>query len=233
MSTYAIILGGGSGTRMQGTENKVFLKIKGIPAIIRAIAPFTGFCKGIVVVAQESELEHMKVILTHYGMMRKVCAVVSGGKERQQSVYQGLQALPEDATKVLIHDGARMLITEKVIGDVIKSVESKGSGIASIPVTDTIKRADENGYVLKTIPRDDLFAMQTPQGFRVADIKKAHEQAIKDGFVATDDAAVMEHAGMPVCLCEGDKNNIKLTTKEDIQMAMLVLANKEAEGELS
>ncbi|MBR6569678.1 MAG: 2-C-methyl-D-erythritol 4-phosphate cytidylyltransferase, partial [Clostridia bacterium] len=115
MSNYAIILGGGSGRRMRSDLNKIFLPLRGIPAIVRAIAPFTGFCAGAVVVAAADEVEDMQAILAKYGMGRFVKAVVAGGSERQYSVYNGLKALPEDAEYVLIHDGARALVTEQVI----------------------------------------------------------------------------------------------------------------------
>jgi len=223
MSNYAIILGGGSGRRMRSDLNKIFLPLRGIPAIVRAIAPFTGFCAGAVVVAAADEVEDMQAILAKYGMGRFVKAVVAGGSERQYSVYNGLKALPEDAEYVLIHDGARALVTEAVIGRALESVEKHGSGVAAIPVVDTIKRATADGLVQETPDRASLYAIQTPQSFRMDVIMAAHERAREDGFLGTDDASLLEHAGIPVYLSEGDRENLKLTTPTDLELAEVIL----------
>lgn len=223
MSNYAIILGGGSGRRMRSDLNKIFLPLRGIPAIVRAIAPFTGFCAGAVVVAAADELEDMQAILAKYGMGRFVKAVVAGGSERQYSVYNGLKALPEDAEYVLIHDGARALVTEQVIRRALESVEQHGSGVAAIPVVDTIKRATADGLVQETPDRASLYAIQTPQSFRMDVIMAAHEKAREDGFLGTDDASLLEHAGIPVYLSEGDRENLKLTTPTDLELAEVIL----------
>ena len=223
MSNYAIILGGGSGRRMKSDLNKIFLPLRGVPAIVRAIAPFTGFCAGAVVVAAADEVADMQAILTKYGLGRFVKAVVPGGSERQHSVYNGLKALPEDAEYVLIHDGARALVTEQVIRRALESVEQHGSGVAAIPVVDTIKRAAADGLVQETPDRSTLYAIQTPQSFRLDVILSAHEKAAADGFLGTDDASLLEHAGIPVYLSEGDRENIKLTTPTDLELAEVIL----------
>jgi len=223
MSNYAIILGGGSGRRMRSDLNKIFLPLRGIPAIVRAIAPFTGFCAGAVVVAAADEVEDMQAILAKYGMGRFVKAVVPGGSERQYSVYNGLKALPEDAEYVLIHDGARSLVTEQVIRRALESVEQHGSGVAAVPVVDTIKRAAADGLVQETPDRASLYAIQTPQSFRMDVIMAAHERAREDGFLGTDDASLLEHAGIPVYLSEGDRENLKLTTPTDLELAEVIL----------
>ena len=233
MKSYAIILGGGSGRRMESSVNKVFLPLRGIPAIIRSLAPFTGLCAGAVVVAAENELEQMQAIIRRFGMSRFVTAVVSGGSERQHSVWNGLTALPSDAECVLIHDGARALVTEEVIRRAMESVEKHGSGIASVPVVDTIKRSDGDGLVLETPDRASLYAMQTPQAFRLPLIMEAHRRAQADQFLGTDDASLLEHAGMPVYLSAGDRENLKLTTPTDLKLAELILgmrAEKENEA---
>ena len=224
MKSYAIILGGGNGRRMGSEVNKIFLKLRGIPAIVRSIAPFTGLCAGAVVVAAPGEVEEMQVILARYGMDRFVKAVVPGGSERQHSVFNGLKALPEDAECVLIHDGARSLVTEAVIQRAMESVELHGSGVAAIPVVDTIKRAAPDGLVIDTPDRSTLYAMQTPQAFRTETIVQAHLQAQSDGFLGTDDASLLEHAGLPVYLSAGDRENLKLTTPTDLRLAELILA---------
>lgn len=231
MSCYAVVLAGGSGRRMDSEQNKVFLPLRGIPAIVRALAPFTALCAGAVVVARKEEMKIMGEILRRFGMNHFVRAVAAGGEDRQASVWSGLAALPEDAEVVLIHDGARALVTESVIQRVLESVEAHGSGVAAIPVTDTIKRAGTDRRVEETLDRAKLFAMQTPQGFRVNALRRAHEKAEKDGFRATDDAALLEYAEQAVYLCEGDRENLKLTMPLDLTLAEMILAMR-AEKEM-
>jgi 2-C-methyl-D-erythritol 4-phosphate cytidylyltransferase len=232
MNAYAIVLGGGTGTRMGIDLNKVLMPLRGIPAIVRAIAPFTGLCAGVVVVARAEELELMQATIRRYGLARAVLAVVAGGADRQASVDNGLAALPEGAQAVLIHDGARALVTEAVVSRVLHSVEAFGSGVAAVPVTDTIKRATAEGIVTETLERSQLYAMQTPQGFRVADIRAAHGAAAAAGHRATDDAALLEFVGLPVHLVEGSRENIKLTTPFDLCVAEAILTVRDGEAEL-
>lgn len=232
MKAYAIVLGGGSGNRMGAEINKVFMPIRGVPAIVRAIAPFTGLTAGVIVVAREEEQTLMRETLRRFGLGTAVCAVVCGGGDRQASVAAGLAALPDDAELVLIHDGARALVTEDVVRRAIVSTETRGSGVASVAVTDTIKRADAEGFAVETLDRAALRAMQTPQAFRVGEIRQAHEIALRDGYLATDDAALLEHAGMPVALCEGSRENIKLTTRFDLLLANAILEARDEEAGL-
>ena len=118
---------------------------------------------------------------------------------------------------------ARALITDQVIRRALESVEQHGSGVAAIPVVDTIKRAAADGLVQETPDRSSLYAIQTPQSFRLDVILEAHEKAMADGFLGTDDASLLEHAGIPVYLSEGDRENIKLTTPPDLELAEVIL----------
>ncbi|MEG2208790.1 MAG: 2-C-methyl-D-erythritol 4-phosphate cytidylyltransferase [Clostridia bacterium] len=224
MTSYVVVLGGGSGERMGTGVNKVFLPLRGVPAIVRALAPFSALCAGAVVVARPEERAQMQTLLTRYGFSSFVRTVVDGGATRQASVAHGLAALPQDAEAVLVHDGARVLVTETVISAVLASVERRGSGVACVPVTDTIKRATQDGLVLETPKREELYAMQTPQGFALKLLLEAHAKAAADGYLATDDAALLEYAGMPVYLTPGDRENLKLTTPMDIVLAEAILA---------
>lgn len=228
MKTYALILGGGSGRRMGADTNKVFIPIRGIPVIVRAAVPFTGICDGAVIVSRPEETDMMETLVQRFGLSRFVLRVVAGGETRQASVWNGLQALPEDAEIVMIHDGARALVTEDVIARALKSAREHGSGIASVAVGDTIKRVDENGSVEETLNRENLRAMQTPQAFQVKLIRNAHVAAHKDNYIATDDAALLEHAGIRVHVTEGSLRNIKLTTAIDLQLANAILEDKNA-----
>ena len=213
MKTYAVILCGGSGTRMGGSGNKTLLMTGGVPAIVRGFRAFAGIVDGVVLVTRAGEEEIFARALADYGL--KAFAVVPGGADRQASALCGLKALPEDADIALIHDGARPFVTVDIIRRVIDSVKQRGSGVAAIPCRDTVKRVDGDGNVLETLDRSTLWQMQTPQGFFVKDLLSAHAVA-KARY--TDDAALMEAAGFPVRLVLGSPDNIKLTSPEDLRM---------------
>ena len=217
---YAIILAGGSSTRMGGERNKVLLPIGGVPAIVRSALAYQGLVEGLVVVARAEDAQDIREALGAAGL---AAVMAPGGDTRQASVWSGLCALPADCDRVLIHDGARCLVDEGTIRRAMASVEACGTGVAAIAAVDTIKQADADGYVTGTPDRASLRAMQTPQAFDVALIRRAHEAAQRDGFLGTDDASLVEHLGLPVHLTEGSRRNLKLTTPEDIAMAEALL----------
>ena len=213
MSVYAVILCGGSGTRMGAQGNKTLLSVGGQPAIVRACRAFAGAVDGTVLVVRKGEEALFEKALSRFQL--SACAIVPGGEDRQASALRGLKALPPEADIALIHDGARPFVTEAIIRRVIESVERYGSGVAAVPARDTIKRADRDGNVLETLDRSALWQMQTPQGFFVKDLLAAHAAAQAR---YTDDAALMEAAGHPVRLAHGSPDNIKLTSPEDLRM---------------
>lgn len=213
---YAIVLAGGSGSRMGAGCNKVLLELQGEPVITRAVKAFEGLVEGVVLVSRLEDIPAMQAAMT--GIQMPV-TIVSGGDSRQASVWNGLRALPADCTHVLIHDGARCLVDQATIRRCISSVEAYGSGVAAIPAIDTIKEVDRDEIVISTPVRAHLRSVQTPQGFTVELIRRAHEAALEQGCVGTDDASLVEHIGIPVRLTVGDRRNIKLTTPEDIKMA--------------
>lgn len=153
-------------------------------------------------------------------------SVVSGGATRQESVWRGLQALSGQCGGVLVHDGARCLVTADVIQRCMASVEECGTGVAAVPVTDTIKTVSNANIALDTPNRTSLRAVQTPQGFKTDLLRRAHEQAQRDGFLGTDDASLVERLGVPVQLTAGNRRNIKLTTPEDLLMAEAFFAEQ-------
>ena len=216
----AIILAGGGSTRMGAGRNKVLLPIGGVPAIVRSARAYAGLVDSLVVVAREEDADAIRGLLHAAGIS---AAVAPGGDTRQDSVWNGLCALPDGCDRVLIHDGARCLVDEGTIRRAMASVEACGTGVAAIPAVDTIKQADAKGCVTGTPDRASLRAMQTPQGFDVALIRRAHEAARRDGYLGTDDAALVERLGVPVHLTDGDRRNLKLTTPEDIAMAEALL----------
>ena len=230
MATYAVMLAGGSGSRMGHAENKVLITIAEKPALIHAILPFVQLCKGIVLVIREADKEKVELLLQAYPEVEKsIVSVVIGGQERQHSVENGIAVLPSDCDIVLIHDGARALVTQEVVSRVIESVQKRGSGIASIPVTDTIKLVTTEKKITATLQRENLYAMQTPQGFYLSALKDAYRKVACDGVRCTDDAAVMEYAGNAVYVVEGSSENIKLTTPVDLIVAETILQNRKEE----
>ncbi|MBR1586511.1 MAG: 2-C-methyl-D-erythritol 2,4-cyclodiphosphate synthase [Clostridia bacterium] len=214
MNVYAILLCGGSGTRMGAAVNKTLLPVGGVPGIVRCCRAYRDCVDGIVLVTRTGEEATFRDTLSAYGLWP--LAVVPGGEDRQASALRGLRALPKEDGIALIHDGARPFVTEAVIRRVIDSVKACGSGVAAVPARDTIKRADAEGRVLETPDRRFLWQMQTPQGFCVRDLLAAHAAAAAR---YTDDAALMEAAGFPVQLVMGDYGNIKMTSPEDMRMA--------------
>lgn len=219
---YAVILAGGSGSRMGANCNKVLLSLMGEPVILRSVRAFQRLVDGIILVSRHEDIPVMRELLEKNGL----CAsIVPGGDTRQASVRNGLCALPEGAAHVLIHDGARCLVDADTIRRCKESVCQHGSGVAAIPVIDTIKQVNNTSVAVNTPDRNALMAVQTPQAFDVALIRRAHEHAANDGFVGTDDASLVERLGIPVHLTLGNRKNIKLTTPEDIQMAEAFLGS--------
>lgn len=213
---YAIVLAGGSGSRMGAQRNKVLLELAGKPVIVRAVEAFTNLVDGVILVSREEDIPDMRAAMAAANLP---VTIVAGGDSRQSSVWNGLCALPESCTHVLIHDGARCLVDEGTIRRCMASVENHGTGVSAIPAIDTIKQVDADEIVTATPDRSQLRAVQTPQGFTVELIRRAHMSAQQAGFLGTDDASLVERLGHPVRLTEGNRRNIKLTTPEDLIMA--------------
>lgn len=213
MSTWSILLSGGSGTRMGCAGNKTLLLL-GESVLCRALRTLRRHCDGVVLVIRAVDEQEIKNALAQSKL--SVDKIVYGGADRQESVYHGLMALPEECDIVLVHDGARPLVDDATVENVIASVRKYGSGIASTPVTDTFKQVDANNVAIATPDRNFLRAVQTPQGFKKDLLLRAHHE-IKER--CTDDAALVSTLGVPVYLCEGSRRNIKLTIPEDIAMA--------------
>lgn len=213
---YAIILAGGSGSRMGADRNKVLLSLQNEPVITRSVKAFSSLVDGVVLVSRKDDIPAMQAAMDAANLS---ATIVAGGESRQASVWNGLLALPESCTHVLIHDGARCMVDEGTIRRCMASVEAHGTGVAAIHAIDTIKQVDADELVLSTPDRSTLRAVQTPQGFAVDLIRQAHLAAQADAFLGTDDASLVERLGVPVRLTLGDRRNIKLTTPEDMKMA--------------
>lgn len=221
---YAVVVAAGRGVRMGAAVNKVLLPLCGEPVIRHAVR---AFCEadeidGVVVVASADETEQMRAALCG---LEKVCAIVPGGSTRQESVKNGLDALPKEARIALVHDGARPLISRELIARCIRQTEDCGSAVVCAPVTDTVK-VEKDGCVVRTLDRSQLRAVQTPQCFFAGELKAAYEAAARDSVSVTDDASVMEHAGHSVHLLESSEVNFKLTTPEDLRRAEDIIGER-------
>jgi 2-C-methyl-D-erythritol 4-phosphate cytidylyltransferase len=215
----AIIVAAGWGKRMGGVD-KIFAPLAGRPLLTWVLDTFNR-CKlidQIIVVLSEENLKQGERLVLERDWS-KVSDVCLGGEERQRSVANGLKLI-KDCSLVVIHDGARPLVTEVMIENGLKAAEESGAAVAAVPVTDTIKLADDNGFVLGTPPRNRLWAVQTPQVFRFDIITEAHNKA--EGMV-TDDAALVERLEYKTKLYMGSYDNIKITTFSDMALAEILL----------
>lgn len=224
----AIVLAAGQGKRMQSKIQKQFLEIQGRPVLYYSLLCFQECAKidEIILVTGEESISHCEEeIVKKYGFT-KVSAVISGGKERYDSVYAGLCAC-SDCEYVLIHDGARPFITEEIILRGLDKAKETGASVIGMPSKDTVKLADANGFVRETPERDLVWTIQTPQIFAYPLIRSAHESIRKkDMSNITDDAMVVEQeSGVKVALAEGSYRNIKITTPEDLYIAEAFLAS--------
>ncbi len=214
----AVIVAAGNSTRMGA--NKQLLMLGDRPVIAHTLAAFenTPIVSEIVLVTREEDIDLLRGIAAQYGIT-KLAAVVTGGAERQDSVANGIAACRDDAAYFAIHDGARPLITPKLITEVIETAMCDGAAAAAVRVKDTVKVADERGFIIDTPDRAALWNVQTPQVFERALYLDAMAQAKVRGHSVTDDCRLAELAGYRVRLVEGSYANLKITTPEDIRMA--------------
>ncbi|MEG7336854.1 2-C-methyl-D-erythritol 4-phosphate cytidylyltransferase [Bacillus subtilis] len=223
MSYDVVILAAGQGKRMKAGRNKLFIELKGDPVIIHTLKVFDSHrpCEKIILVINEREREDFQQMLTNYRFQTAI-ELVAGGDERQHSVYKGLKAVNQEKI-VLVHDGARPFIKHEQIDELIAEAEQAGAAILAVPVKDTIKRVQDL-QVSETIERSSLWAVQTPQAFRLSLLMKAHAEAEHKGFLGTDDASLVEEMeGVSVRVVEGRYTNIKLTTPDDLTSAEAIM----------
>lgn len=217
---YAIILAAGKGKRMEANINKQFLEIKDKPLLYYSLDVFSNceLIDGIILVCAENEVEYCKKQIIEKYKINKILKIVSGGKERQDSVYNGLKAI-DDCNIVLVHDGARPFVSSEVIESGIKYAKLYGACTCGVIPKDTIKVKNEEGFSGGTPDRNNLFQVQTPQCFKYNLILECHEKLAKGYVSVTDDTAVVEYYGHKVYLYKGSYHNIKITTPEDIDIA--------------
>lgn len=223
--TAAVIVAAGSATRMGGT-GKQLIPLLGVPVLVRSLLAFQHApdISAIVIVARDEDIPTIQRLCEEYSLS-KVTDITTGGATRAASVQKGV-ALCRDADFVAIHDGARPLVTGKIIADTIADARKFGAATTATPVKDTVKSADDAGNITGTPDRSHLYAVQTPQVFRLADYTAAVEKLGEQIRDLTDDCAVMERAGYTVHLSAGDYKNIKITTPEDVIIAEALLRSE-------
>ena len=220
MAELAVLIpAGGSGTRLGRRTPKQFLTLAGGSILTATVAHFARHpAVGAVVVA--APVAHLNRCRLALRTLRRSGAitVVAGGQTRQESVWLALQAAPAEAGLVIIHDAVRPFITRGLIDAVVGAARRTGAAICALPVSETVKRV-RGDEVEATVDRTGLWTVQTPQAFRAALLREAHEKARRDGVVGTDDAALVERLGHPVKVVRGLERNLKITTPEDLRRA--------------
>lgn len=226
MSAWALIAAAGTGERLGIGDGvpKAMRRVGDAAMFVHSLRAFdaVGAVEGAVLVTDELWMEHALSELVDEKLRIKL-EMVRGGASRQASVREGLKAVPPGADAVVVHDAARPLVTSVLIERVLDAVGSRNGAICAVPVEDTLKRV-EGSAVVETVRRDDLWRVQTPQAFRSAILRDAHQRALDEGFEGTDDAMLVEHAGGAVVVVPGDTSNLKVTTRADLAIAQALLA---------
>lgn len=224
---YAVIVAAGKGKRVGANINKQFINIKDKPMLYYSLNVFSNnsLIDGIILVCSKEEVDFCRVNIVEKYNIEKVISIVPGGKERQESVYNGLKAIKE-CDIVLIHDGARPFVTDALIEDGINYAKVHGACACGVTPKDTIKVKNEQGFSSATPDRNTLFSVQTPQCFQYDLIFNCHKKLYSQGVNVTDDTTVVEYYGNKVYLYPGSYENIKITTPEDLSIAEIIVENK-------
>jgi 2-C-methyl-D-erythritol 4-phosphate cytidylyltransferase len=235
MQVFVILPAAGLGTRMAGPQPKQFLALHGLPILIHSLRAFASVQRvtAIYVAVRKPEIERVEAQIAEYaadyGFGDRV-RVVKGGDNRQESVSHALAALPAESDDiVLVHDAVRPLIDAATIDRTIDAVIEFGAAIVGLPAVDTIKQVERTAHgalITSTIPREYVVLAQTPQGFRYGLLQKAFAEATADGFIGTDEASVVERAGLPVAVVPGSQVNLKITQPGDLALAEFYLSQR-------
>jgi len=231
MKTVAIIPAGGSGKRLKSPVAKQYVLLNHMPVLVRTLKIFqqANGIDEIILVLPENDLVNARKNLVDKYNLTKVAAIVGGGKERQDSVSNGLSAIAGICDIVVIHDGVRPFVTEEMINQSVDAARIEGASSIGVKVKDTVKQAGKGSLVEATLSRHNLWLTQTPQAFKFDVLQRAYDKATKDNYYGTDDASLVERIGIKVKMIEGSYENIKITTPEDLIVAE-VLLNKNIDG---
>ncbi len=237
MSVYVLLGGGGSGTRMKNTLNKSFIPLQGRPIIAYSLKVFQEHPEitTVIIIMHKDWIQETMKVVNQFGFT-KAKQIVEGGKERQDSVRNGMHALskmnPQNTDIVLVHNAVNPLLTKELVSECIRSAKMHHASVAAYRIKDTIKRVQEDGKIIETLKRSELWGMQTPQCVEYELFLHAHEKAATDGFLGTDDVQLVERLGVQPTVVDCGYENIKITTQEDIDIAGKILEKrKEKENE--
>jgi 2-C-methyl-D-erythritol 4-phosphate cytidylyltransferase len=230
MVVHAILPAAGLGTRMAmpGVSAKQFLTLSGVPILIHSVRAFADKANvtTVTLAVRSTELDHVREQLAQFGLRDKV-RVVTGGETRQESVAAALRSLEAgDDDIVLVHDAVRPLIEPAVIERTIEAIAKHGAAIVGVGAIDTIKlveRTADGAIITGTVPRERVVQAQTPQGARFADMLRAFDEAETDSFSGTDEASLLERAGITVAVVQGSATNLKITQPGDLELAEFYL----------
>jgi 2-C-methyl-D-erythritol 4-phosphate cytidylyltransferase len=229
---FAIIPAAGSGTRMGDKIKKQFFPLKGKPIIAYVLQQFEhcSDVDDVAIAVPESAMSEMEAIIAQY-RLHKVSKVVMGGAKRQDSVRNVLNRLVlKDSDIVLVHDGVRPFIETKRITHLLKVCKEYDAAVLAVQPKDTIRRSTGGGFFDQTLDRSAIWLIQTPQAFRAKLLVKAFEKAKKDKFYSTDEAALVERLGVKARIVEGNYDNIKITTPEDLELGLMILDRWQTHG---
>jgi len=228
MNNIAIIAAAGNGERLNCNKNKMLIKILDKPLLAYTLNQFeeTTFVKGVILVIREKDFQKiMDEIINKYNY-KKIIKVIAGGATRQESIYCGLNAVPQRTELVCIHDGARPFVKDWMIEKTFELASLYDGAIVAIPASETIKQTFRDKQTIKmTLDREKLWIAQTPQAFKFQYLKELYERAISKGIMATDDSSIVEYFGGKVKIIVGERENIKITTPIDIMLAEMLLKN--------
>lgn len=220
-----IIVAAGNASRM-GDIDKIMCDVGGTPVIIQSMLPFeeSALIQEIVVITRRECMLEVRQLCKEYSLT-KVAKILPGGESRMESVKIGLGEVNTSADLVAIHDGARPFVNREVLEKAVLQAEQTGAAAPGIPIKDTIKLA-QSGLIQRTLPREALYAIQTPQVFEVTLIKAAITKAFQDGISLTDDCSAVERLGFSVAVTTGSEENIKLTTPFDLLLGEAILSGR-------
>lgn len=219
IKTTVIIPAAGQGKRMGSDEKKQYLNLKGKPILVHTLEVFDKCTKinNIILVVGKGEVEYCKEEIVKKYKINKISSIVEGGKERQDSVYEGLKKIPDETDIVLVHDAARPFIQEGDIHNIITQTVKNKACVLGVKAKDTIKIVNKNNKIVDTPNRDLLWLVQTPQVFSKDIIMSAYNKAMVESFKATDDSMIVErYSDVQVKMVEGSYTNIKITTQDDL-----------------
>ena len=232
MKAAVIIPAAGTGQRMGTAVKKPYILLQNKPLLAHTLAVFAGIqeiISQIIITTSPGDEQYCRNQVVGGSGIQGAVSVIAGGAQRQDSVRNGLAALGDEIDMVMIHDAARPFVTARMIGDALEATVSKRATTMAVPVKDTVTMVTKDtGVIERTLERDRLYLIQTPQTFERSLICEAHRRAFAEGFAGTDDASLVERLGVPVSVIMGAYDNIKITTQEDLLFAEALLDRRRA-----